>query len=220
MPSESAPHLIYFADPMCSWCWGFSPVIQAIEHEFGDTLPIRVVLGGLRPGTRDPMQAADRARTREHWQHVQAMTGQAFDWGFFERPRFVYDTEPACRAVVVLRRHDQALALRALRDIQQAFYAGNQDVTDGPVLARIATGLGMDAAEFERAWNSEQARQLTQADFALTQASGIGGFPTLIAGVDPKRPYSLVTHGYQSRDAMLPALRNWLGAQAGPDARG
>ena len=26
------PHLIYFADPMCSWCYGFSPVIEDIRR--------------------------------------------------------------------------------------------------------------------------------------------------------------------------------------------
>ncbi|MDE2119372.1 MAG: DsbA family protein [Betaproteobacteria bacterium] len=215
MSASPTPHLVYFADPMCSWCWGFSPVIQAVEQEFGDRLPIRVVLGGLRPGTRTPMLDADRASVREHWQHVHAMTGQAFDWGFFDRADFVYDTEPACRAVVVLRRQGEALALRALRHIQQAFYAGNQDVTDGAVLASIAAGLGVDAGEFEQEWRSAQARELTGADFALAQASGIRGFPTLIAGAGGDQAYALVTHGYQARDAVLPALRQWLAAQPG-----
>ncbi len=31
------PHLVYVADPMCSWCWGFSPVIDAIRERFGST---------------------------------------------------------------------------------------------------------------------------------------------------------------------------------------
>ena len=26
-------HFIYFADPMCSWCWGFAPVIEKIAAE-------------------------------------------------------------------------------------------------------------------------------------------------------------------------------------------
>ena len=42
------PHLVYFADPMCSWCWGFSPVIEAISEQFGTSLPIRLIMGGLR----------------------------------------------------------------------------------------------------------------------------------------------------------------------------
>ena len=25
------PHLIYFSDPMCSWCYGFSPVIEQVR---------------------------------------------------------------------------------------------------------------------------------------------------------------------------------------------
>ncbi len=213
MPADTAPHLVYFADPMCSWCWGFSPVIHAIQRDFGDALPIRLVLGGLRPGTRVPMRDADRADVREHWQHVHAMTGQAFDWSFFDRPGFVYDTEPACRAVVVLRRRGETLALRALRDIQHAFYAANRDVTDLAVLSSIASGLGVDAAEFERDWLSPQAAQDTRADFALAQASGIRGFPTLIAGRGGDVPYSLVTHGYRAAEAILPELRAWLAAR-------
>jgi len=33
-------HLVYFADPMCSWCWGFAPAIEALAEVRGDTLPI------------------------------------------------------------------------------------------------------------------------------------------------------------------------------------
>ena len=43
--------LIYFVDPMCSWCWGFSPVILSISQAFAGRVPVRVVLGGLFPGT-------------------------------------------------------------------------------------------------------------------------------------------------------------------------
>ena len=40
--------LVYFADPMCSWCYGFSPVIREIADHFGERLPVEVVMGGLR----------------------------------------------------------------------------------------------------------------------------------------------------------------------------
>ena len=44
--------LIYFADPMCSWCYGFSPVVRALRPRYAEVLPIRLIMGGLRPGTR------------------------------------------------------------------------------------------------------------------------------------------------------------------------
>ena len=62
----SERNLIYVADPMCSWRWGFSPVIDAIRRRFGDALPIRLIMGGLRPGTTKPLDDAGKRTIREH----------------------------------------------------------------------------------------------------------------------------------------------------------
>ena len=40
------------------------------------------------------MDEATKASIREHWEHVRDASGQPFDFAFFDRPRFVYDTEP------------------------------------------------------------------------------------------------------------------------------
>lgn len=214
-------HLIYFADPMCSWCWGFSPVVEAIERTFGAALPVRFVAGGLRPGTVEPMRPADKAAMRTHWEHVHAMTGQPFDWAFFDRADFIYDTEPACRAVVVMRSRGHALALAALRGIQHAFYAQNRDVTDPEVLAAVAAGLGVAAEEFHAEWQAPEAVAQTRRDFFMTQASGVRGFPTLVAARGEDGPYDLVTHGYQRPQQVLDLLHKWrAGAEASSDADG
>lgn len=210
----NSPHLVYFADPMCSWCWGFSPVLEAIEQTFGDELPIRLVMGGLRPGTEEPMTEARKAEIRTHWEHVREASGQPFDYGFFERDGFVYDTELACRAVVVLRRQNMVTALAGLRRIHAAFYAENRDVTGTQVLTAIAAELGQPAEAFSEALNSEDAKQETQRDFALTQSTGVSGFPTLIAGTGRDNKYVLVTQGFQKADQILPALQRWLAATA------
>ena len=206
------PHLVYFADPMCSWCWGFSPVVQAIEARFGDALPIRLVLGGLRPGTEAAMDEADRADVRSHWEHVRDASGQPFDFGFFDRARFVYDTEPASRAVVVMRR--QGLGLPALRRLHAAFYAENQDVTDIGTLASLAGELGLDPEAFRDDFMDEAARRETWGDFVTAQNAGVRGFPTLIAGTGADNHYALVTHGFQCGAQILPALERWFEAVA------
>ena len=96
--------LIYVADPMCSWCWGFSPVIAELARRYNTEAGMHVIAGGLRPGATQAMDAAHKTTVREHWQHVEERTGQPFDYTFFERDGFVYDTEPACRALVTVRR--------------------------------------------------------------------------------------------------------------------
>ena len=42
---QAQRHLVYFADPMCSWCWGFEPVISGLVDHFGERLPVTLIIG-------------------------------------------------------------------------------------------------------------------------------------------------------------------------------
>jgi putative protein-disulfide isomerase len=212
LKAVTGPHLVYFADPMCSWCWGFAPVIEAIERRFGADLPIQLVLGGLRPGTTEPMTETGKAEIRTHWEHVREASGQPFDNAFFARDGFVYDTEPSSRAVVVMRRQGMEYAHAGLRRIHAAFYAGNRDVTDPHNLTAIAVELGFEAASFRAAFDSDAAKLETAQDFALAQGAGIRGFPTLIAGSGRNDGYALVTNGFRPAGSIIPALEKWRAA--------
>lgn len=204
-----SPHLIYFADPMCSWCYGFSPVIDDIRRAFGRALPIRVIMGGLRPGTETPMTEAAKAEIVGHWGHVREATGLPFDPGALEREGFRYDTDPAARAVVVVRRDGEELAVRYLARVQRAFYAEAQDVTSGEVLADLAAELGIERDRFAEQWASEEAKAETWRDYAISQRAGVTGFPTLVGGPNADGAFGVVTRGYAPSEPVLAALRAW-----------
>lgn len=138
MVAMAGPNLIYVADPMRSWCWGFWPVIGAIVRRFGDALPIRLIMGGLRPGTTKPLDEAGKRSIREHWEHVHEASGQPFNMRFFNRTGFIYHTEPASKAVVFARRSGMEQSIAYLPLVQRAFYAENRDVTNEEVLADLA----------------------------------------------------------------------------------
>ncbi len=205
-------HLIYFTDPMCSWCWGFSPVIEAIRDRFGERLPIRLILGGLRPGTSEPMTGAAKADVKSHWAQVAKASGQPFDDTFFERERFIYDTDPAARATVLVRREDPELALDFLRATHEAFYACNLDVTLPGVLADLAAPFGLGMWAFLAGMEADDVKQETWRDYAISQRAGVTGFPTLIAGEEDE-PYHLIARGYQNTAAVIAAIEAWLAHQ-------
>jgi putative protein-disulfide isomerase len=170
--------LIYVADPMCSWCYGFGPqfsTLLARVTPFG----LRLVMGGLRAYNTTVMDDALKTTLREHWQHVREASGLPFADNQFARSDFVYDTEPACRAVVTMREQDAERALEYFYAVQAAFYRDGRDVTQGDVLADIAGELGADRAAFAIAWQSEAIKEATRQDFALTQRLGVSGFPTV-----------------------------------------
>ncbi|RAK69241.1 DsbA family protein [Phenylobacterium kunshanense] len=204
------PHLIYFADPMCSWCYGFSPVIDQIRRAYGDALPIRVVMGGLRPGTDTPMTPEAKRQVAGHWTHVHEASGLPFDPAILDRDGFIYDTDPAARAVVVVRRRGEDVAARYLGAAQRAFYAENLDVTSGEVLADLAADFGLDRDDFLAAWSSDDARQETWRDYAISQRAGVTGFPTLVGGPNEQGAFGVVTRGYAPPEQVLAVLRDWI----------
>ena len=212
--APSRPHLIYFADPMCSWCWGFAPVIAGVAAIFGEDLPIRLVMGGLRPGTDTPMTDAAKREVSGHWRHVAEASGQPFDYDFLERLDFIYDTDPAAQAVVLVREQAPELALKFLAQVQHAFYAEGRDVTSTAVLADLIAELGLDRTAALAQMGTEPLKQSTWSDYALSQRAGVTGFPTLIAGPNPDGTYGLVARGYRQADEVLTALSGWLESQA------
>lgn len=202
-------HLIYFADPMCSWCYGFAPVIEAVRAEFGQALPIRLIMGGLRPGTDQPLSAHAAAEITSHWTQVAEASGQPFAMGVLHEG-FVYDTDPAARAVVLVREHAPEAALSFLARVQQAFYAEAQNVTDLEVLGRLAAEFGFDAAAFTEALSDPNIEQQTWRDYAVSQRAGVTGFPTLVGGPGEDGQYGVVTRGFARGDQVLTVLREWL----------
>jgi putative protein-disulfide isomerase len=205
-------HFLYVADPLCSWCYGFAPVIDKVASHFAGRLGVRVVMGGLRAGNTKAMRAEDKAYIKDAWTRVAAASGQKFDHAFFDREGFVYDTEPACRAVVTVREWGvdapvMPLAFKA--KISEAFYAHNRDVTDAEVIADIAAAAGFERAAFRARFLSEDVKSATFRDFLISQEMGVRGFPMLAAGTEAGG-YALVTNGFRPIDGMIEGLEAWL----------
>ncbi|HUP29412.1 MAG TPA: DsbA family protein [Usitatibacter sp.] len=192
-------NLRYFADPLCSWCYGFGPELAKLVAARTD-LRISLVMGGLRPYNRERMSAAFRDMLRQHWSHVSTASGLPFSQAILDREDFIYDTEPACRAVVTARQLFPAQAMPMLKSIQAAFYRDGRDATDPAVLADIAAENGYDRDTFLAAMESESMRLATRADFTATQSLGVSGFPTVAASRGEE--LYLVTSGYVTHDVL------------------
>jgi putative protein-disulfide isomerase len=215
MNDSPAPALqmVYFADPMCSWCYGFAPVIAALAERFEGRMGLQLVMGGLRAGNTEPMTAKDREYVRGAWTSVGAATGQPFDMAFFDRESFTYDTEPACRAVVTARRLMPTMALPFKARVSRAFYAENRDMTRADEILAVAEEAGFERQQFATTFAAPETHNETFRDFLTAQELGIRGFPTLIAGAESKG-YALVTNGYRPLDDLVEPLERWLGAGA------
>ena len=200
--------LLYVMDPMCSWCWGFSPIADAlVEQAQAKGVELHLVVGGLRTGGAS-LEPAKRRYILEHWQAVNEATGQPFTFEGALPEGFVYDTEPACRALVAARSLAPDCAWKLVKLIQQAFYVQGRDVTQASVLVELAETAGVPRIEFAAAFDSTEQQAATAADIAWVQDLGIAGFPTLLA--ERNGQLALLTNGYQPLEPLADLLGRWL----------
>jgi len=203
------PRLYYFADPMCSWCYGFAPVMDKLRKAFGAQFDIRLVMGGLRPGKlAEPMTPARARLMRQHWREVAKMTGQPFEDDIFKRDDFVYDTEPAAKAVIVMERLAPEHAYDYYHEIQRGFYAHSQDITSPEVLANFARRFGVSATDFATAFAGEEAHKETWGQFTFSASLGVKGFPALV--LEEAGQYLLLMRGWQAFEEVSMTLAKVL----------
>jgi len=192
---DGETEIIYIGDPMCSWCWGISPHLNALKR-YGKSIgvPFRLVMGGLRPGGGDAWNEEFKNFLKHHWEEVNKRSGQPFGMELFEKEAFNYDTEPACRAVVTVRELSPEKTLSFYELVQHYFYVKNNDPNQVEFYQIICEKLDIDYPTFKEFFNSPQAKELTQKDFILNREWGIRGYPSVV--VRKGNDLQLLASGY------------------------
>ena len=173
--------LLYVADPMCSWCWGFAPVLASVTEDLRDDVSVRYVMGGLAPDSDEPMEEAMKEYIRGAWRSVTERAGVRFNWSYWEMASPRRSTWPACRAVVAARQQSPELGWRLFEAIQRAYYLEARNPSDLEVLVGAARTLApdLDLPRFEAELDGPQVRALFEADRRLAAELGAHGFPWL-----------------------------------------
>lgn len=149
-----------------------------------------------------------------HWAKVEAATGLPFNRdALMARQGFVYDTEPACRAVVAARMAAPAAdLLTVFRAIQTAFYVDGLDTTAREVLVPVVTGAlqaqGFAAEGLEGLFDAQATRQAAQEDFAQARRWGISSFPALV--VREGGQWARLVDGFAKAPALVAAMDRWM----------
>lgn len=165
---------------MCSWCWGFTPTIEAVQEEYRARMDVELVLGGLHPRETSPLTEVERQDIYHDWRQVHERSGQPIDFDHAMPPGFVCNSEPPSRAVLAAASLNDRLAFPMMKAIQSAFFAGGRDVTQTDTLIDLAAGLGLDREAFLQASTSASVRSKTRAQFVKTRQMGVRGLPALI----------------------------------------
>lgn len=192
--------IIFVIDPMCSWCWGFHPVIETLRRDYSERYDFSLVVGGLRTKGAMPWNEASKVQLQATWQQVANTTGQHFTDTLFRLDSFDYDTYPACKAIITVRElwGDEA-AFAYLPKVQKAFYIDGINTTKLYHLSRLVDHDKQKA--FMDFYNSDRADVLMHHDFAKARSMGANAFPSVVK-ID-REGHMVCKKGYQSVEEIL-----------------
>jgi putative protein-disulfide isomerase len=171
--------LHYIYDPLCGWCYGAKPLVQAAQA----VLPVIAHGGGMMTGAnRQKVSPQLRNYVIPHDRRIAEYSGQPFGEAYFEGllrdHTAVFDSAPPIAAVLAAEQM-AGRGLELLGHLQSAHYVEGRRIADESVLFELAHGMGLDREAFERALRAADTEGHIRNSRALLAKVGGQGFPTL-----------------------------------------
>ena len=193
-------------DPRCSWCWGFTTVIEDLRATVSEEYTFSLVMGGLRTNGEMSWNEISKEYLRGHWKEVSQRTGQKFSDSLFGKEYFEYDTYSTCKAVITVRElFGMQSAFLYLHTIQEAFYTIAEDITNIDVLSNLLNIVDLDSTSFRTFFESDRAQLLMEHDFAKARSMGANAFPSVV--VIDEEGHMVCQKGYRSLPEMKELLK-------------
>jgi len=170
--------LIYIHDPMCSWCWGYTPTWLKLKAELENKLTVEYKVGGLAPDSQIAMTQNMKERLESIWHKIESELGTQFNFEFWQKNQPRRSTYPACRAALIARKKNKESEM--IEAIQHAYYLNAQNPSDDSVLICLAEQIGLNKNEFTVAFLSDEVNNELKAELQYTRSLPIHGFPSLV----------------------------------------
>ena len=171
--------LHYIYDPLCGWCYGAKPLVQAASS----VLPVTLHGGGMMTGAnRQQVSPQLRNYVIPHDRRIAEYSGQPFGEAYFEGllrdHSAVFDSAPPTAAVLAAEQLG-GHGLELLGRLQTAHYVEGRRVADEAVLLELAQSIGLPAEAFQAAFRVADVQGHVKASRTLLTQVGGQGFPTL-----------------------------------------
>ena len=210
--SSSEKRLVYIHDPLCGWCFGFSPVIQQLFDATRRRARWDILCGGMVLGERVGPIGRLAGFLKEALPRLEGTTGIRFGKAFtteaLERGTLVLSSLEPCRALQAVKTLAADRALAFAVGVQKALYEGGRDVTSMEVLGDVAESVRVVGFEIE--YLKTETYERTIEEFKLVSDLGVSGFPTLL-GFDGEEG-RVFSRGWTPFDRVFESVNRWLEA--------
>lgn len=196
--TDAKPKIIYVYDALCGWCYGFSPVINALHEEFHESFDFIVLSGGMITGDRIGPIGEVAPYIKHAYRDVEKATGVTFGSAFLknvlEEGTAVFTSIPPALALTAFKSRFPNKSINFAHDLQKAIYFNGIEPQNEEAFAAIAANYGWDPKAFLIEMRSDSVHSSTMREFELVKEWGVQGFPTLL--IKTNNELIAVSRGY------------------------
>lgn len=174
-------HIVYFSDPICSYCWNIEGFLRRLTLEYGQYFTLEERMGGLlrKFGEVDyEGQVTDPEVMARAWDKTSEVLQMPINGSVWLNDPLT-SSFPASIAfkAAELQGHDKGMAL--LRLLREDLFVEAKNISKDEVILEAAKSVGLDMPKFERDYSLVKGEKLFNDDLDLCRELNVDLFPTL-----------------------------------------
>ena len=208
--------IIYFMDPICSYCWGLSSILRRLLLEYGDQFTIETHMGGLMPpggfdkSDEEYMSNADLAKLWDEAREYIAMPINGKVW--LDNPLDSSFVAGIAYKSALYQNSDKASKL--LRLLQEKLFVESLDISNLDLVCNFAEEVGLDSELLRKDFKGS-GKDAFDKDIELLYKLEVQLFPTLFF-YNASGEYKVIDnlHPYEAYEKVLQELKPGLQKRA------
>ena len=197
--------ILYFFDPLCGWCYGFSTVITELHSKYKSEIAFDVISGGMITGDRIGPIGEVAPYIKTAYKTVEDRTGVKFGEKFLrdvlDEGSTVFSSIPPSQALMAVKQLAPVMAFQFASTLKKAIYFDGINPNNFEAYLPYVEAIGISKEAFMATVQTQNTVDLTLQDFDVSNQVGITGFPTLIYIRDQKP--QVLAQGYVSLNDLI-----------------
>ena len=196
--AQEKPTLIYVMDPLCGWCYGFSPVMQRVYDTYKEKAHFEVITGGMITGNEIGPIGVIAPFLKKATAQVTQHTGAEFSPKFLdtiltEGTQILTSVEPSI-AVQLCKTKKPDSIFSFLTALHKEIYINGLKTANINDYSRLFREMGFDESIFINDLKNKIFLTMAQQDFRKAQSLGVESYPALL--IRSKGGVKVIARGY------------------------
>lgn len=194
---------------MCSWCYGFRPVLNTLTQKLAEQIKIKYLLGGLAADSELPMSKTMQSNIKSNWQQIEkTIPNIKFNYEFWKICKPRRSTYAACRAVIAAKKQNIKFEIKMIEAIQNAYYLYAKNPSDYNILYDISEEVGLIKEQFISDIHSDNVNNDLINQIQHSRSIGANSFPSLFLSVNQN--YIPIVLDYNNADIIFEHISSYI----------